>query len=149
MEIEFTSGKTLTLKDVIYVPEVRKSLIYVSLLNKYGFKSVFEGDKFILFKGSIFVGKGYLCENMFMCNVFNNNNNVISVYIVETCDLWHMQLEHVNLRKLNDMIKSNLISALDKNSNSCTTCMLTKIKRQPFKRIEISYKVLYLIHSYV
>jgi len=40
VEIEFTSEKILTLKDVFYVPEVRKNLIYVPLLNEYGFKSI-------------------------------------------------------------------------------------------------------------
>jgi hypothetical protein len=124
VEIEFTSGKKLTLKDVFYVPEVRKNLISVPLLNKYGFKSVFEGDKFILSKGGMFVGKGYLCDNMFKCNVVNNNNNnaMVSAYIVESCDLWHMRLGHVNFRKLDDMMKSNLIPNFDKTSNSCTVC---------------------------
>ncbi|KAL1299925.1 hypothetical protein AAHE18_18G143200 [Arachis hypogaea] len=60
VELEFTSGRVLTLTDVYYVPEVRKNLVSVPLLNKYGFKSVFEGDKFILSKGGVFVGKGYL-----------------------------------------------------------------------------------------
>ena len=148
IEIEFTSGKTLTLKDVFYVPEVRKNLISVPLLNKNGFKSVFEGDKFILSKGGVFVGKGYLCENMFKCNVANiNNNDMISAYIVESYDLWHMRLGHVNFRKLEDMMKSNLIPNLDKNFDSCTTCMLTKITRQPFKSVKRSSRVLDLIHS--
>lgn len=147
MEIEFTSGKILTPK-YVYVPNVMKSLIFVPLLNKFGFKCVFEGDKFILSKGGMFVGKGYLCENMFKCNVISNyNNNMISAYIVESCDLWHMRLGHINFRKLNDMMKSNLIPTFDKNSNSCTTCMLTKITRQPFKSVERSSKVLDLIHS--
>ncbi|XP_073220042.1 uncharacterized protein [Cicer arietinum] len=64
VEIEFTSGKILTLKDVFYVPDVRKNLIFVPLLNKFGFKCVFEGVKCILSKGGIFAGKGYLRENI-------------------------------------------------------------------------------------
>lgn len=60
VKIEFTSGKTLTLKHVFYVPEVRKNLIYVPLLNKFGFKCLFEGNKFILSKGGMFVGHNYL-----------------------------------------------------------------------------------------
>ena len=56
----FTSGKTLTLNDVFYVPEVRKNLISGFLLNKFGFKQVYEADKFILSKGSVFVGKGIM-----------------------------------------------------------------------------------------
>ena len=51
MKIEFTSRKVLTLKDVYYVPDVRKNLISVPLLNKFGFKFTFEGDKFILSRG--------------------------------------------------------------------------------------------------
>ena len=96
-------------------------MISESLLNKYGFKSVFEGDKFILCKGGMFVGKSYLCEYMFKCTVVNNNNNdMFSAYIVESCDLWHMRLGHVNFIKLNDMMKSNLIPFLGKTLNSCT-----------------------------
>ena len=52
MKIEFTSRKVLTLKDVYNVP----------LLNKFGFKYAFEGDKFILLKGGMCVRKGYCCE---------------------------------------------------------------------------------------
>ncbi|KAG8500112.1 hypothetical protein CXB51_004144 [Gossypium anomalum] len=62
IELQFTFGKVLTLNDVYYVPEVRKNLVSESLLNKFGFKLVFEADKFILSKGGIFVGKGP-CEN--------------------------------------------------------------------------------------
>ncbi|XP_073222528.1 uncharacterized protein [Cicer arietinum] len=55
VEIEFTSGKILTLKDVFYVPNVRKNLIFVPLLNKFGLKCVFERDKFILSEGALFL----------------------------------------------------------------------------------------------
>lgn len=58
-----------------------------------------------------------------------------------------MRLEHVNFSKLKDMLKSSLIPNFDINLNSCTTCMLTKITRQPFQRVERNSKVLDLIHS--
>ncbi|KAK0601893.1 hypothetical protein LWI29_028495 [Acer saccharum] len=51
VRIEFTSGKILTLTDVCHVPEVRKNLVSGSLLNKHGFKLVFESDNFVLTKG--------------------------------------------------------------------------------------------------
>ena len=41
VDLEFTSGKTLTLTDVYHVPDVRKNLVSGSLLNKFGFKLVF------------------------------------------------------------------------------------------------------------
>lgn len=55
--LKFTSGRELTLNNVVHVPEIRKNLISSSILNKKGFKIVFESDKFILIKGSVYVGK--------------------------------------------------------------------------------------------
>ena len=43
--LKMTSGKELTLKNVLYVPELRKNLVYGSLLNSHGFWLVFESRK--------------------------------------------------------------------------------------------------------
>ena len=37
VEINFTSGKKLTLKNTLFVPDIKKSLISVDLLDKAGF----------------------------------------------------------------------------------------------------------------
>lgn len=69
MELEFTSDNCLTLIDLIdvfYVTEVRK---FGCLLNKSGFKLLFEADKFVMSKGGIFVGKGYLYGGMFKLKI--------------------------------------------------------------------------------
>ena len=52
-----TSEKELTLTNVLYVPEIRKDLVFGSLLSKNGFKIIFESDKFILSKREMYVGK--------------------------------------------------------------------------------------------
>ncbi|XP_075494791.1 uncharacterized protein LOC142532361 [Primulina tabacum] len=43
--LKMTSGKELTLNNVLYVPDIRKNLVSGSLLNKHGFRIVFESDK--------------------------------------------------------------------------------------------------------
>ena len=48
VELNFTSGKTVTLLDVFHVPEIRKNLVSSGLLSKHGYKLVFESDKFIV-----------------------------------------------------------------------------------------------------
>ncbi|PON88964.1 hypothetical protein TorRG33x02_151930, partial [Trema orientale] len=40
--LKMTSGKELTLNNVMYVPDIRKNLVSGSLLNKHGFRMVFE-----------------------------------------------------------------------------------------------------------
>ena len=63
--LKMTSGRELTLNDVLYVPEIRKNLVSGWLLNKHGFRLVFESDKFVLTKNGVYVGKGYINRGMF------------------------------------------------------------------------------------
>ncbi|XP_027183973.1 uncharacterized protein LOC113782276 [Coffea eugenioides] len=45
--LKLTSGKTLTLNDVLHVPNIRANLVSVVLLRKVGVKVSFESDKII------------------------------------------------------------------------------------------------------
>nr|GEU87059.1 zinc finger, CCHC-type [Tanacetum cinerariifolium] len=101
----FSSRKSITLFNVLYVPKLCKNLISSPVLNKCGYKQVYESDKYILSKSGVFVGFGY----------YNNG--------------------HVHYKRMLEMSKDDLIPAIDENPEKCTTCMLTKITRQPFKRI--------------
>ena len=102
--LKMTSGKELTLKNVLHVPDIRKNLISGSLLSKNGFKLVFVSDKFVLIKNDVYVGKGYLTEGLFKFNVMtvmrgsvnNNNKASTSAYIIESQNVWHGRLGHVN-----------------------------------------------------
>ena len=67
--LKMTSGKELTLTNVLYVPEIRKNLVSGSLLNSHGFRLVFESDKFVLSKSGMYVGKGYMSGGMWNINV--------------------------------------------------------------------------------
>ncbi|KAK6121886.1 hypothetical protein DH2020_044370 [Rehmannia glutinosa] len=58
--LKMTSGKELTLVDVLHVPDIRKNLVSGSLLVRVGFRLVFEAQKFVLMKNGQFIGKGYL-----------------------------------------------------------------------------------------
>ena len=50
-----TSGKELSLNNVLHVPEMRKNLVSGSLLSNNGFKLVFVSDKFVLIKDRVYV----------------------------------------------------------------------------------------------
>jgi hypothetical protein len=55
--LKFTSGKVLTLVNVLHVPDMAKNLISGDLLNKRGFKLVYESDKFFIQEWDV-CGKG-------------------------------------------------------------------------------------------
>jgi len=141
-ELVFTFGKSLTINDVFFVPKVRKNLVSTFLLNKFGFKQVYEADKFILSKGSVFVGKGYAASDMFKLNVItssNDNATNVSSYMLEysVFSLRHNRLGHVNYKRLKEMSRLELIPDFDGNIEKCKTCMLTNISRSSFPNIQI------------
>ena len=160
VELEFTSGKTLVLNNVLYVPRIRKNLVSTNLLNKLGYRQVIEADKYLLNKGGMFVGRGYLCNGMLKLSI---NQVMNSTYMIcaqgssmSTCtvpsegtmsSLWHARLGHVHYKRMLDMSKSGLIPPFDINIERCRTCMLTKITRQPFPNVQRISEVLHLIHS--
>ncbi|KAJ9559825.1 hypothetical protein OSB04_004985 [Centaurea solstitialis] len=123
--LKMTSGKDLTLNDVLYVPEIRKNLVSGWLLNKHGFRLVFESDKFVLTKMGVFVGKGYAVNGMFKLNVMAvkpsvNEINKSSAYLLESSYTWH------------DM---------------CQTCVEAKLTRTSFRSIERSTNPLDMIDT--
>ncbi|PHU16871.1 hypothetical protein BC332_12566 [Capsicum chinense] len=87
--LKMTSGKVLTLNNVLYVPELRRNLISVSLLDKNGFKCVTISEKIVISKGEMYVGKGYLTEGLYKMNVmtFEINKSSNSSYLLESYDL--------------------------------------------------------------
>nr|GEX26802.1 zinc finger, CCHC-type [Tanacetum cinerariifolium] len=150
--LEFSFGKTVTLFNVLYVPKLRKNLVFGPVLNKYGYKQVYESDKYISSKSGDFVGFGYYTNFMFMLNLNKVPDDFDSVYMsssstVVNTSLWHARLGHVHYKRMLKMSKDELIHDIDENSAKCTTCMLTKITRQPFKSITRKSFILELIHS--
>ena len=89
VELNFTSGKKVTLVNVLHVPDMNRNLVSGDLLGKPGIKPVYESGKLILTRNGIFVGKGYSAEGMIkLCttdNIINEISN--SAYMLESISL--------------------------------------------------------------
>nr|GEX33641.1 zinc finger, CCHC-type [Tanacetum cinerariifolium] len=117
--LEFSSGKGITLFNVLYVPKLRKNLVSGPVLIKCGYKQVYESDKYILLKSDMFVGFGYYNNGMFMLNLNKVLDDSDSVYMssstVVNSSLWHARLGHVHYKRMLEMSKDDLIPAIDEN----------------------------------
>ena len=83
-------------------------------------------------------------EGMFKMNI----NKVFSAYMLDSLSLWHTRLGHISTRKMNCMVKTNLIPKYEIDMvDKCKICMQTKITRMPFFKIERTSSLLELIHS--
>ena len=98
VDLKFTSGRVLTLKDVLYTPYMRKNLMSSFLLNKSGFKQTIESDNYVIIKKELFVGNGYVCDGMLKLNVENNKASTSSVYMLSSINFWYAHLYHINSR---------------------------------------------------
>ncbi|GKC51087.1 zinc finger, CCHC-type containing protein [Tanacetum coccineum] len=116
--LEFSSGKIVTLFNVLYVPKLRKNLVFGPVLNKCGYKQVYESD--ILSKCGVFVGFGYYNNGMFMLNLNKVPDDSDFVYMsssstIVNSSLWHARLGHVHYKRMIEMSKDELIPAIDEN----------------------------------
>lgn len=57
VELKFISGKTVILKEVLHVPEIRKNLVFRYLINKVGFTQTIGTDMYTLTKNGAFMEK--------------------------------------------------------------------------------------------
>ncbi|RDX62132.1 hypothetical protein CR513_59564, partial [Mucuna pruriens] len=70
-------GYTLLLRDVVYVPSMRRNLIFVLALNKYGYNFEFGCGKLLINFNSVVVGSGVWCDGLYMLNVNNSVNSIV------------------------------------------------------------------------
>ncbi|KAK2455989.1 putative mitochondrial protein [Trifolium repens] len=149
IELKFTSGKTLILKDVMHVPEMKKNLVSGFLLNKAGFSQAIGADLYTITKNGIFIGKGYATDGMFKLNV-DLNSNKISTSVYSLCDfnIWHSRLCHVNMRSISNLSHLGLIPKLNFNDiNKCEFCSQAKITKSSHKSVIRKTELMELIHS--
>nr|GEW34311.1 zinc finger, CCHC-type [Tanacetum cinerariifolium] len=73
VDLMFSSRKIISLFNVLDVSNIRNNLVSSSVLNNCGYKQAIESYKFILSKHGVFIGFGYLSNQMFMLNIVNDN----------------------------------------------------------------------------
>ena len=62
------SGKYLDLYETFVVPSLRRNLVSVSVLDKFGYSCSFRNNLFSLMRDSIIVGISFLNDNLYILN---------------------------------------------------------------------------------
>ena len=110
----------------------------VSLLGKVRVRILFDSNKIVLTKNEAFVGKGYCNKGLFMLNVYdiinNNASSSFFAYIVDSYDIWHARLGHVNFSYMKKMVELSLIPKLSlENHGKCESCVESKPTKKSCK----------------
>ncbi|GJT74860.1 retrovirus-related pol polyprotein from transposon TNT 1-94 [Tanacetum coccineum] len=119
--LKMTSKNELKLTNVLYVLEIRKNL-------------------------------GYAMNGMFKFNVMVVKNEInkmnSSAYLIESSNVWHARLGHVNFKSLRRLIKFNSIPNCHIDSKyKCETCVEAKLTRTSFKSVKRTTEPLDMVHT--
>lgn len=152
-------SNTKTMKDVLFVKDLKCNLMSVWKLTRHGYKVVFEGDEAIVSINGVtqFVGKvnGKLYEINFQVerNVFAGISGEMNLKHA-TQNLWHFRLGHLNPNDMKKLIKQGMVNgmqdvSIDDDSKFCESCVYGKQAKASFPRNKRarSKRVLELIHT--
>ena len=86
--------------------------------------------------------------NTVVPNLAFNNNNISSVYIVESSFLWHGRLGHVYFNSLHRLVALECLPNLEFDPNhKCKICVEAKLTKTSLNKVERSTEPLSLIHT--
>jgi transposase InsO family protein len=149
---KLNSRNSLKMKDVLYVPGLKKNLLSISALEKKGFKVAFiDGEVLMWAKGetlneAIIIGN----EENGLYKLKGHSEAAMTHAIENSCELWHRRLAHINNKALPYICKAitGLPELKGDHKGVCNGCAQGKNIKNPFpKRNNKTEGVLELIHS--
>jgi hypothetical protein len=151
---KLNSRNSLKMKDVLYVPGLKKNLLSISALEKKGFRvSFIDGEVLMWAKGET------LNEAIVIGNEENglyklkSHSDASMIHAIEnSCELWHRTLAHINYKALPYIYKAitGLPELKGDHKGVCNGCEQGKNIKNPFPKWDSKTEgVLELIHSYV
>ena len=116
------SGYVLQLRNVFYVPNFRRNLISISVLNHDGYVFLFQNASVQLSLNSKVVGSSILNNGLFQLLLSPTSHQSFAVEssvskrslcAENSCLLWHKRLGHISRERIQRLVKNNILPSLD------------------------------------
>jgi transposase InsO family protein len=140
------------MKDVLYVPGLRKKLLSISSLDKKGFQVAFVDGKVLMWsKGKTIEDAGVIgIEEGGLYKLKGHSDAALTHSIVSPCELWHRRLAHINYKALPYV--SKVVTGLPElkvdHEGVCKGCAQGKITKNPFPKSDSKADgILDIVHS--
>ncbi|GJZ55995.1 retrovirus-related pol polyprotein from transposon TNT 1-94 [Tanacetum coccineum] len=142
-------GTSWTLKDVRYIPGLKKRLISVGQLDEEGYHVGFEDQQWKVTKGSLVVACGNKRGSLYMVEVPSDGINA-TIDGRGNAALWHQRLGHMSEKGMKILASKGRIPDLQKAVvGFCEPCVLGKQKKVSFVKSGNTRKLqrLELVHT--
>jgi hypothetical protein len=144
-------GTVKILTEVRHVPELRKNLISLGVLDTGGYKSIVQGGVMKVYKGILLVMKAKKVGNLFLLEgrTESDHATIVSENDSDYVRLWHQWLGHMSERGLKVLSSRKLFPSLKSlKLDFCKHCIYGKQNRKKFKTgRHASEGILDYIHS--
>lgn len=140
-----------TIKNVFYIPNLRKNLLFVRKLEMFNISVVFEKGKVKLFDKNRLIGLG-LRNNLYEISFKVLKNECLNIDKEdEKLKLWHRRYGHINYSNLEKLIKNDMVDGIDKlklnKVEFCESCVNGKMTKLQFGTRKKSKDILEIVHS--
>ncbi|GJS65089.1 putative RNA-directed DNA polymerase [Tanacetum coccineum] len=142
-------GTSWTLKDVRYIPGLKKRLISVGQLDEEGYHVGFGDQQWKVTKGSLVVARGNKRGSLYMVEVPSDGINA-TIDGRGNATLWHQRLGHMSEKGMKILASKGRIPDLQKAVvGFCEPCVLGKQKKVSFVKSGNTRKLqrLELVHT--
>jgi hypothetical protein len=135
---KLNSGISLKMKDVLYVPGLKKNLLSISALEKKGFRVAYiDGEVLMWAKGEILneavtIGN----EENGLYKTKGHLEDSMTHAIENSCEIWHKRLAHINYKELPYICKAvtGLPELKGDHKGVCNGCAQGKNIKNPFPK---------------
>ncbi|GJV43320.1 putative RNA-directed DNA polymerase [Tanacetum coccineum] len=125
-------GTSWTLKDVRYIPGLKKRLISVGQLDEEGYHIGFGDQQWKVTKGSLVVARGNKRGSLYMVEIPSDRINA-AIDGRGNATLWHQRLRHMSEKGMKILASNGRIPDLQKAVvGFCEPCVLGKQKKVSF-----------------
>ena len=136
--------QNISLKEVLYLPDLGKNLLPVRAMVKLGPLVTFEGDICKATRNSKLLGIGETCGKLYMLKVIPSNEEVNVAKEDPNLHLWYRRFGHLGVDNLTKLINENMVDGMNTTGQSgdnstCESCMMGKQHQTAYPK-EIPYR---------
>ena len=137
VKFHMDDGTAKILADVRYIPEIKRNLISLGLLERKGFSFSSVNGVMQVCKGSAVVMKAIRHNSLYYLQgkAIDSQLNLAEKI---SSSMWHRRLGHVGISGMRELVKAGIISSsteiLDQDITRCEQCIIGKSKKLTYQK---------------